>query len=206
MQFLIVTYCLLDDMSVCAQVIYYFTAHILCSRPVGLTTSEVYLRAYKSYVRPVVESGITISNPFKKKDINLLESVQNSFTRKLMMRCFGMNYDQVPNGEKRCKILGLPTLQSRRIVADLTMTFKILKGKLSSNLTEFFEVSMTRTIIGKLKLNVPVARLRARSKFLTYRVLNEFSLLLAKNEHLLELSLQSFRKLVMKICLKPSNS
>ncbi|EYC16394.1 hypothetical protein Y032_0033g2629 [Ancylostoma ceylanicum] len=83
---------------------------------------------------------------------------------------------------------------------------QILKGKLSLKTTEFSGVQLTRTIRGKLKLNVPVARSQAKPKFLTYRALNEFNLLLAKHEHLLELSLQAFRKLVKKTCLKSSNS
>ncbi|EYC16393.1 hypothetical protein Y032_0033g2629 [Ancylostoma ceylanicum] len=60
---------------------------------------------------------------------------------------------------------------------------QILKGKLSLKTTEFSGVQLTRTIRGKLKLNVPVARSQAKPKFLTYRALNEFNLLLAKHEH-----------------------
>lgn len=50
---------------------------------------QVYLRVYKSYVRPIMEPEKAVWNPCKKKDIEFLESVQNSFTRKLYLRCYG---------------------------------------------------------------------------------------------------------------------
>lgn len=43
---------------------------------------EVYIRAYKAYVRPTVETGTIAFNPIKKGDVDLLESVQNNFTGK----------------------------------------------------------------------------------------------------------------------------
>lgn len=48
----------------------------------------IILQAFKYYVRPIVEFKIFAWNPLKKKDVGLPENVQNSFTRKLNMRCF----------------------------------------------------------------------------------------------------------------------
>ena len=47
---------------------------------------KVLIKAYKTYVRSVVENGTTVFNPYKRKDIEFLKSVQNNFTRKLVMR------------------------------------------------------------------------------------------------------------------------
>lgn len=151
---------------------------------------EIYIRAYKTYVRPIVESGITVFNPTKKKDIELLESVQNSFTRKLMMRCFSMNYDQIPHASQRSVLLGLPSLKNRRKAADRVMMFKIISNKLSVNPTDFFDGALTRSVRGKLKLRVSVAKTRVRSDFLTYRTLGDFNLLLGKYEDMSRLSVQ----------------
>lgn len=71
---------------------------------------KILIRAYKTYIRPIVESGTTVFNPHLKKDIRFLESVQNNFTRKLMLRCSGVDYRFIPNGDSRSKLLGLSTV------------------------------------------------------------------------------------------------
>ncbi|VDO23305.1 unnamed protein product [Haemonchus placei] len=62
---------------------------------------DVLLRAYKLYVRPILEYGSSVFNPYAKNDIRALESVQNSFTRKLMLRCSSLRYVYIPNGSAR---------------------------------------------------------------------------------------------------------
>lgn len=143
---------------------------------------QIYLRAYKTYVRPIVENGVTVFNPVKRKDIDFLEGVQNSFTRKLVMRCFGLKYAQVPCGAERSKLLGLSSLSNRRRKADLLMMFKILSGKLSIRPIDFFGAPLTRTVRGKLGLRVPMARSRVRANFLTYRSIKELNSLLNNDE------------------------
>lgn len=154
---------------------------------------EVYIRAYKTYVRPIVESGTTVFNPTKKKDIDLLESVQNNFTRKLMMRCYSMNYSLIPRGPQRSVFFGLSSLRTRRKTADLLMMYKILANKLSINAQEFFEGTLTRSVRGKLKLRTSIARTRVRSDFLTYRILKDFNLLLGRYDDLASLSARTCR-------------
>lgn len=149
---------------------------------------DLLLRAYKSYVRPIAEFGTTVFNPLKKKDIDMLERIQNNFTRKAVMRCFGMDYSQIPNGRERNRMLGLKSLECRRQSFDLKMLLKILTQKVHINPCIFFRGHLSRTRRGKLQLYVPVARTTVRSTFLTYRSLREFNLLLAQNENLLGLS------------------
>ena len=156
------------------------------------------MRAYKTYVRPIMESGVAVFNPFKKKDIDLLESVQDGFTRKVVMRCFRMKYTQVPNGTARSKLLGLPTLCSRRKKADLIVMFKILSKKLSLNPVEFFGVPLTRTRSGRLRLHVPVARTQVRANFLTYRNVRELNSMLSENDKLIGLYLQAFKSFISR--------
>lgn len=160
---------------------------------------QILLRAYKTYVRPMVECGTTVFNPSKRKNILLLENVQNSFTRKLMMRCYGNNYYQMPNGAERAEMLGLPSLFIRRKRADLLMMFKILTGRVSINPLNFFGTRLTRNIRGKLRLYVSVAKSRARASFFTYRNLKEFNHILSTNEEVLGLSLHGFKKLLLRM-------
>ena len=45
------------------------------------------LRAYKVYVRPIVESGSPVWMPYLCKDIDIIENVQRYFTRRIYYRC-----------------------------------------------------------------------------------------------------------------------
>lgn len=155
---------------------------------------EIYIRAFKSYVRPIVETGTTVFNPSRNRDIDLLESVQNSFTRKLMIRCFSVDYSSIPSGSQRSEFFGLPSLKNRRKTADIVMMYKILSRKLSINPEDFFEGMLTKSVRGKLKLRVSIAKSRIRSDFLTYRVLKEFNLLLGKYDDLARLSVHVCRR------------
>ena len=83
--------------------------------------ASILIKAYKTYVRPIVECATTVFSPCKKKDINFLETVQNNFTRKLAMRCSGLSYRFVPSGIERNKCFGLQSLKARRKVNDLMM-------------------------------------------------------------------------------------
>lgn len=60
----------------------------------------------------MVEYGIIVFNPMKNEDIVLLEIAQNSFTGKLMMRLFSMNYDRIPHGSQRSFTVVLPLLRN----------------------------------------------------------------------------------------------
>ena len=55
------------------------------------------------------------------KDIEILEKVQKRATR-MIEECAGKTY------EERLQIVGLTTLECRRLRADLIEVFKILKG------------------------------------------------------------------------------
>jgi len=74
-----------------------------------------------SLVRPRLEYCIQASRPYLKKDINVLKTVQKRATK--LISCLSeMGY------EDRLKILGLTTLETRRLRGDLIEIFKILKG------------------------------------------------------------------------------
>lgn len=132
-------------------------------------------------------------NPAMKKDIDLLESIQNSFTRKLVMRCFSIDHNIIRKGPQRADLFGLPSLKNRRKDAYIMM-YKIFAENVFIDPTDFFGGILTRSVRGKLKLRVSVTKSRVRSDFLTYRALKEFNLLLGKHDDLRELSVQTCRR------------
>ncbi len=74
---------------------------------------------YKSQVRSILEYGNPVWNPYKKKDINLIENVQRKTTRNLP----GMKDLSYPD---RLRKPNLPTLVYRRLRGDMITTYKIL--------------------------------------------------------------------------------
>jgi hypothetical protein len=95
---------------------------------------KTLVRAYKTYVRPLVESCTAVFSPHMTKDIRLLERVQHIFTNRLFWRCFGTHDPYA----RRCETLELQSLEFRRTRYDLTMCFKILTKNVLLDETEFF--------------------------------------------------------------------
>lgn len=102
-----------------------------------------------------MEYGTTVFSPTLKKYINLLESVQNNFTRKLVMRCSGLEYRFIPSSVDRRVVLKLHSLHSRRIKNDLVMAFKILAGMTPLKPERFFKFFSSPT---KITLDVGSGR------------------------------------------------
>lgn len=65
---------------------------------VRTTDSSVLIKAYKTYVRPLVESGTIVSDPYLNNDVGLLEGVQNNSVRKLVARCSAVYYRYISCG------------------------------------------------------------------------------------------------------------
>ncbi|EYC06910.1 hypothetical protein Y032_0073g764 [Ancylostoma ceylanicum] len=95
-------------------------------RALSTRNSMVYLKAYKSFIRPMLEYGTPVFCPHSRKSIERLEQVQNTFTRKLMVRIVGFSYDKIPNRNERNKNFGLKKLSFRRKVNDLLLLHKIV--------------------------------------------------------------------------------
>ena len=93
-----------------------------CNKHVPLTL------AYMSYVRPVLEYASSLWNPsitFRTNgNSTKLELVQRLFTRKLFFRC-NLGSLEYPD---RLLFLKLKSLSSRRHVADMVLTYKIVNG------------------------------------------------------------------------------
>ena len=129
---------------------------------------DVLVKLYKTYVRPIVESGCTVFNS-DKGAVKALESVQNDFTRKLFMRKGGYTYCKVPSSEVRNRILGLTSLLSRRDRFDLVMVHKILTGQIGLKPSNFYTFSNSRTRGSNSKLSFPIPKTKLRQQFFSVR-------------------------------------
>jgi len=93
----------------------------LINRTITCKNKRVILSLYKSLVRPHVEYCIQAWRPHLVKDIAILEKVQRRATR-MIEECRGKTYAE------RLELMGLTTLETRRLRADLIEVFKIIKG------------------------------------------------------------------------------
>jgi len=81
----------------------------------------VLVRAFIVFVRPILEYASCVWNPYLKKDIRIIESVQRKFTKRL----HGMGVHPYAH---RLQILGLQSLERRRMAIDLKTMYKIVHG------------------------------------------------------------------------------
>jgi hypothetical protein len=127
---------------------------------------DLLLRAYKIYVRPILESSTAVWSPYLKKDIMCVEKVQRKFTKRLLSPST-LTYEQ------RLEILKLETLEKRRIFFDLCLVFKMLRNVVDLPFEDFFtnRVSTTRCA-NTYKITVNKCRVDCRKYFFSNRVVH----------------------------------
>jgi len=125
---------------------------------------SMLVRAFTAYVRPSIEYCSVIWSPSYIGLIEALESVQRRFTKRLP----GLR--DVPYLD-RLNVLGLRTLEYRRLVADLTMCYKIIHGLIALDINDFFTLGVSRTRGHNFKLAHSFVRINARKHFFSMRVI-----------------------------------
>ena len=117
--------------------------------------------AFKIYMRPMVEYATSVCSPYTVQSITQVEDVQRAFTRRLP-GLSGLSYAE------RLNILGLQTLEHRRLLADLLMCYKIIytviHGHIALNFDDFFSFSSNSTPGHPFKMTDSVAKFN-RSKY-----------------------------------------
>ena len=129
-----------------------------------------FVLLYKTYVRPHLEYCVQAWSPSLKKDIKLLEAVQQRAT-KLVEGFKGLTY------EVRLQKLGLTTLEKRRIRGDLIETYKLLTSREGIGFEKFFSLAHSEYGLRghSLKLKVERSRLDVRKNFYSQRVVKEWN-------------------------------
>jgi len=94
---------------------------------------DTLLKAYITYVRPLMEYGSPVWSPHLIGDIKQLEAVQKRFTKRL----HGMQQLDYPS---RLAELHIDSLELRRLHFDLIYTYKLLFGLIDLNPSEYFSL------------------------------------------------------------------
>jgi len=127
--------------------------------------TSLLLKAFMCYVRPILEYASEVWSPYLLQDIHLIESVQRDVTRHLP-NMKGSNYPQ------RLKLLGIESLESRRIRADLLLCFKIVNNFVDLKFEDFLVYSLAQRTRGhSKKLNLPIRKTDIRAQNFSIRVI-----------------------------------
>ena len=100
---------------------------------------DSFLILYKGFVRPHLEYCVQAWSPHLRKDIDLMEKVQRRATK--MVR--GLKHHSY---QRRLKVLGLQTLEQRRIRGDMIEVFKILTGREAVDPATYFVVAERKAV------------------------------------------------------------
>ena len=92
---------------------------------------DILFREFTVFVRPTLDYCSNLWSPYRKSEIDLIESVQKRFTKRL----YGMN--ELGYSE-RLKTLGAESMEQRRLKSDLCMYFKIVSELVDLPVDEFF--------------------------------------------------------------------
>ena len=129
---------------------------------------EVLTQLYKVFVRPHLEYAIQAWCPYTVKEIEVLEKVQKRMVRQITS--IRGTY------EEKLAMIGLTTLQERRVRGDCIETFKMLNGFTRVNHEIWFSImsrtegAQTRLSSDPLALNSQLARLDLRKYYFSVRV------------------------------------
>ena len=132
---------------------------------------NVFLNLYKSLVRPHLEYGSIIWSPRFINEQKRIEAVQHRAT-KLVPNLADLSYPQ------RLRHLGIPSLQYRRIRADMVQVYKIMHGIDRIDLGLFFEDSNTsRTRGHRFKISKSGCKISFRKAVFSQRVVDDWIVL-----------------------------
>ena len=143
----------------------YGVMHMLL-KAIDSRNAKLMKTVFVSYIRPILEYCSPVWNPKLKQDIVILEKVQRRFTKKV----FGLHDCTY---SERLNILGLESLEFRRLKLDLIFMYKLIHGYFDINAQDFItfsDIKFTRNS-SALKLVQPKSRLELRHNFITVRII-----------------------------------
>ena len=126
------------------------------------------IQLYKSLVRPLLEYGHCVWQPYHKTLNSDIEDVQRRAT-KLIGSLKEKTYPE------RLRLLGLPTLEHRRLRGDMIEVFKYLKGHYDVK-RPAFQPSLSGNLRGNvMKLQKKRFRLDTRGNYFSIRVVTQWN-------------------------------
>ena len=130
---------------------------------------------YKTYIRPHMEFCIQAWSPHFVKDIDVLERVQKAATNLVPML-------QKYNYATRLRMIGITSLEERRLRGDMIEVYKLLTEKEQIDHRQFFNSADTPYGLRghEKKLAKDRSRLDSRKFFFSQRVVNGWNNLPAK--------------------------
>ena len=151
---------------------------------------SILVKAYVTYVRPLLEYAVHVWSPYQLEDIARIESVQRRFTKRLS----GLSND---NYSSRLATLDLKSLELRRLHQDLMYTYKIIFGLVDLDCYRFFTISSNETTRGHTcKLFVCHSRVDVRKYFLCNHVVKVWNSFPATSDDFT--SIRSFSSLIKR--------
>ena len=106
---------------------------------------------FKIFIRPSLEYCSPVFNPYLLKDIDLIENVQRTFTRRIP----GLSQLSYP---ARLIVLKLESLEERRIKFDLIFIYKLIHGLIELNFDDFFVYSQRNYELRRHQFDLRPAR------------------------------------------------
>jgi len=126
--------------------------------------TSILVKAYITYVRPLLEHNTVIWSPYKVSDISSIEKVQRRFTKRLP-GLKNLTYKQ------RLVATNLDTLELRRLCTDLVVCYKIVFGLIKVDVNKFFSFAPVINTHGhRYKLSVEQSTHNVRHYFFCRRV------------------------------------
>ena len=137
---------------------------------ISFNDKKVLIPLYKAMIRPILEYGNAVWNPFLRKHINMIETIQRRFTKRISG--FGDK-----TYEERLRLLGLPSLEFRRIRGNMIEVFKILNGIYDPCTTDTLLTlsADSKTRGHSLKLEKIFVNTRTYKNFFTNSVINHWN-------------------------------
>ena len=130
------------------------------------------VRAFKTYVRPLLEYASPVWSPYTKNLVESIESVQRAFTKRIPGL---LNFSYIDRLSK----LNLQTLEHRRLLTDLSTCFTIVHGLSSLQFDDFFSFipNQFHTRGHSLWLIIPLDKCNTRKYFFSSRVVKPWNAL-----------------------------
>ncbi|MEM7163782.1 MAG: reverse transcriptase family protein, partial [Bacteroidota bacterium] len=156
---------------------------------------EFLIKIFCTFIRPILEYGSEVWNPYHIGEIKQLERVQRLFSRKII-GLKELSYVQ------RLESLGLKSLEYRRLFKDLVMTYKIIYDLVDLDYHNFFVFAAdTGTRSNSKKLYIEHSRLDVRKHFFPNRIKIPWNAL--SEEIVTSASLAEFKSRLSKLDLTP---